>query len=129
MTDISKRIFSLMDQQHLTQRDFSRLTGISYNTISDWKRKDSNPAADKIMTICQVLKVTPEYILIGEPNSSGNILIENDWTSGIEELRLIEFFRRLSPAQRKLLWSNLELIYKVKEEADSNSSNTPKSDD
>ena len=128
MTDICKRIFFFIDQQHLSQRDFSRLTGISYNTISDWKRKDSNPSADKIITICRVLKVTPEEILVGDPNSSLNLLVESDWTSGFEEIRLVEYFRRLSPAQRKLLWSNLELILKVKEEADSYSSESPKTD-
>ena len=128
MTDICKRIFFFIDQQHLSQRDFSRLTGISYNTISDWKRKDSNPSADKIITICRVLKVTPEEILVGDPKSSLNLLVESDWTSGFEEIRLVEYFRRLSPAQRKLLWSNLELILKVKEEADSYSSESPKTD-
>ena len=128
MTDISRRIFFYLDQQHLSQRDFSRLTGISYNTISDWKRKDSNPAADKIITICRVLKVTPEEILTKDPKSSLNLLVESDWTSGFEEIRLVEYYRRLSPAQRKLLWSNLELIVKVKEEADSYSSDSPKTD-
>lgn len=128
MTDIGRRIFFYLDQQHLSQRDFSRLTGISYNTISDWKRKDSNPAADKIITICRVLKVTPEEILTGDPKSSLNLLVESDWTSGFEEIRLVEYYRRLSPAQRKLLWSNLELIVKVKEEADSYSSDSPKTD-
>jgi transcriptional regulator with XRE-family HTH domain len=103
----------------MSVREFSRLTGISYSTINDWK-KNSNPASSKIMTICQVLKVTPECILFGETDSSPNDQDEFDMYSFIEELRIIEVFRKLSNAQRSLLWSNMELILKVNEEAKTN---------
>ena len=43
--------------------DFSKATGIAQSTISDWKRKKTNPSADKIMIICNVLKVTPYELL------------------------------------------------------------------
>ncbi len=60
---ISERVFKIMDEIGMSQIEFSRKTGISQSTISDWKRKKTNPAADKIMTICNVLNVTPYEIL------------------------------------------------------------------
>ena len=62
---ISERIFHLMEQRKMSQKEFSERTGISPSTISDWKRKRTNPASDKIMLICDVLDVTPYELLSG----------------------------------------------------------------
>ena len=60
---ISERIFKLLDEREISQLEFSKATGIAQSTISDWKRKKTNPSADKIMTICKVLSVTPYELL------------------------------------------------------------------
>ena len=60
---ISERIFKLMEEREIAQTDFSKATGIAQSTISDWKRKKTNPSADKIMIICKVLNVTPYELL------------------------------------------------------------------
>ena len=68
---ISERIFKIMDEKGISQIEFSRLTGISQSTISDWKRKKTNPGADKIMAICKVLDVTPYEILSDMTQEAG----------------------------------------------------------
>ena len=60
---ISERIFKLMEEKGMTQLEFSAGTGIAQSTISDWKRKKTNPSSDKIMAICDVLDVSPFDIL------------------------------------------------------------------
>ena len=60
---VSQRIFKIMNERKITQIELSQSTGISQSTISDWKRKGTNPAADKIMKICKILDVTPEELL------------------------------------------------------------------
>lgn len=62
---ISERIFDLIKIQGMTQREFSEKTGIAQSTISDWKRRKTNPASEKIMIICSVLNVSPEELLSG----------------------------------------------------------------
>ena len=62
---ISERIFKLLEEKNITQMEFGKRTGISNSTISDWKRKKTNPSADKIMDICYALDVTPEQLLTG----------------------------------------------------------------
>ena len=51
---ISEKIFELILRNGMTQKEFSEETGISQSTISDWKRKGTNPSADKILKICEV---------------------------------------------------------------------------
>ncbi|MBO4375376.1 MAG: helix-turn-helix transcriptional regulator [Lachnospiraceae bacterium] len=69
---ISERIFKIMEECKMSQIEFSKKTGISQSTISDWKRKKTNPAADKIMIISEVLGVTPYEILQNSGKSEKN---------------------------------------------------------
>lgn len=62
---ISERIFDRLSELNMTQKEFSEKTGIAQSTISDWRKKKTNPAADKIMVICKVLDITPESLLSG----------------------------------------------------------------
>ena len=66
---ISSRIFSLMQEKNISQSELSKRTGISTRTISDWKRKQTNPSADKILPLCEVLGVSPMHLLGGEETS------------------------------------------------------------
>lgn len=50
----------------MTQVEFAKQVGIATSTISEWKKKKTNPAADKIMNICNVLQITPEQLLTGK---------------------------------------------------------------
>ena len=62
---ISERIFEKIIELKITQKRFCELTGIKQTTVSEWKKKKTNPSADKIMVICSVLSVTPEWLLSG----------------------------------------------------------------
>ena len=62
---ISERIFEKLQELSMTQKEFSQKTGIRQSAISEWKKKHTNPSADKILIICKVLGVTPEWLLSG----------------------------------------------------------------
>ena len=62
---ISERIFERLKLLSMTQKEFSEKTGILQSTISEWKKKKTNPSSDKILVICKVLDVTPEWLLSG----------------------------------------------------------------
>ena len=72
---ISEKIFYLLDKNGMSQKDFATQTGISQSTISDWKRKKTNPSADKILKICEVLHVTP-YELLSERETTADEGVE-----------------------------------------------------
>lgn len=97
---ISEKIFELIKARGMSQKDFALATGISQSTISDWKTKGTNPAADKILVICDVLGVTPVELL-----SSGDQFksYELDKTviipSGTEKYALIEQIKKMDDDQ------------------------------
>ena len=62
---ISERIFKILKDKNMTQMEFAKRAGFSNSAISDWKRKKTNPSAEKIMDICYALDVTPEQLLTG----------------------------------------------------------------
>ena len=94
---ISEKIYLFMEQRGISQKEFANRTGISQSTISDWKRKKTNPAADKIMKICEVLQVSPyELLSDGKP-------LDYDLVLNKEEIYLIEGYRTLSQRQKDRL--------------------------
>ena len=99
---ISERIYKYIAERGLSQIEFSRRTGISQSTISDWRRKGTNPSSDKIMVICDVLDISPMELLTGiegEPENVDYIVLNKD--SG--EYQLIETYRDLDGDARKRL--------------------------
>ncbi len=66
---ISERLFYRLKEIGMTQKEFSEQTGIAPSTISEWKSKKTNPSSEKIMIICSVLRVTPEWLLSGVDNT------------------------------------------------------------
>ena len=102
---ISNRIFASLRQIHMSQKQFSIETGISQSTISEWKSKKTNPTSEKIMQICAVLDVTPEWLLSGTENTGnrGNELpfyiVDRDSEIG----EIIHTYNRLEDQQRQRL--------------------------
>ena len=110
--NISDRIFEKLQELSMSQKEFSERTSIRQSTISEWKMKHTNPAADKIMIICQVLDVTPEWLLSGAEVKPGyrNPI---DWyviDKQSEPGYLLRTYNGLNAAQRARLMGYLEAL-------------------
>ena len=93
---ISDRIYAYMKERNISQLEFAKRTGISQSTVSDWRRKGTNPSADKIMIICDVLGVTPYDLLIDAETKNKKVYHEIDYVvvnKGSDEYRMIEMYR------------------------------------
>ncbi len=91
---ISENIFKLISERGIKQKEFSKRTGISESTISDWKRKGTNPASDKIMIICEVLSVSPYELLSTCENKytpTENLIVDRD----SDEYEVVKAMREL----------------------------------
>lgn len=103
---ISERIYKYLEEKKISQIEFANRTGISQSTISDWRRKGTNPSADKIMIICEVLEISPYELLAGTENKKFKeykkfecIVIDKQ----SKEFRLIEAYQNLDiDAQKRL---------------------------
>lgn len=106
---ISEKIFCLISEKGITQKEFSEQTGISQSTISDWKRKKTNPSADKILKICEVLQVTP-YELLAENTADINENIDCLFAMNRDEEIVLENFRNLKSRQKERLMGYLTAL-------------------
>ena len=109
---ISERIFQIMRERGISQRDFSQRTGIAQSTISDWKRKKTNPASDKILVICEVLEVSPYTLLSGSSISVDYFVVEN----GSEEHKVLETYHSLNLAHRGRMLGYMEALSDLSKE-------------
>ena len=100
---ISEKIFELILRNGMTQKEFSEETGISQSTISDWKRKGTNPSADK------VLKVTP-YELLGENETERNAGNPEMSAGNETEKIILEGFRNLSDRKKERILGYLAAL-------------------
>ena len=94
---ISEKIFDIIDKRGISQKDFSLATGIPQSTISDWRKKNTNPASDKILIICEVLGITPYELLSGvkEEGKRSNAASYQVIVDGTEESILLEMYDSL----------------------------------
>lgn len=62
---ISDRIFERLSSIGMTQKRFAEEAGLQQSTISEWRKKHTNPSSEKIIPICKALNVSPEWLLSG----------------------------------------------------------------
>ena len=105
---ISQKIFALLSQRKMSQKEFAERTEISQSTISDWKRKETNPSADKILRICEVLRVTPYELLDESDLSEISSNSEENRILSKEEKMLLKSFRKLDVHQQSKVLGYLE---------------------
>lgn len=63
---ISQRIFMILKEKRLKQKDLSEYTGISTSAISAWNKNNLNPAADKLSIIADFLGVSLSFLITGK---------------------------------------------------------------
>lgn len=112
---ISDRIFDLMQKRGMSQKEFSEKTGIAQSSISDWKRKRTNPVSEKILIICEVLNVTP-YELLGGTDGEGSRSNRSDviiLERASEEGRLFSEYANMDKVLRGRLLGYMEALIEM----------------
>ena len=104
--------FELLKEKGMSQKEFAQRTGIAESSISDWKKKRTNPVSDKILIICEVLGVTP-YELLSGAEHTGTRSKTNEmyvFTKDTELGMLIETYQQLSVEQQKRLLGYMDAL-------------------
>ena len=112
---ISERILKVLKDRNMTQAEFAKQVGIATSTISEWKKGKTNPTADKIMDICNVLQITPEQLLTGKGiEDEENITVtsrESCFTP--YDIQLVQDYHGLKEEQQKRLMAYMEALKKI----------------
>ncbi len=112
---ISERLFKIMEQKGITAYRLSKMTGIPSRTVFDWRKKNTNPGADKIMVICEALEITPEELLIGKDEGHDAILTNPQVYTDDLEMKIIRDCRELSDSKKKRLLAYASMLMNAKE--------------
>lgn len=116
---ISERIFELLNESGMTQKRFSDATGIPQSTISDWRKKNTNPTSDKIMIICHTLQVTPTYLLSGVESDGERgrkvdyLVVDKNSRDGV----LLEQYHNLSTGEQERLLGYAQALREMEKKA------------
>ena len=112
---ITERIIKLIKQRKMTQVEFARQIGIANSTISEWKKNGSCPSADKVMDICNVLKVTPEQLLTGKGIDDEEDIATSNPESRFTpyDIQIIDNYHNLREEQQKRLVAYMETLKKL----------------
>lgn len=77
----------MREKRGLTQEDLAKAVGTDWSQISRYERGVNLPAAEKVVALARVLRVTPDSLLIGDKKGEQPIEFGN--------IRLYEKFRVL----------------------------------
>ena len=111
---ISERIFDILKEKRITQKEFSEKTGISQSTISDWKRKKTNPSADKIISICDALGVSV-YELLQDDGNSPKLYDHCIMVRDSDERQLLEGYHSLDGQDKARILGYMAALKEVRE--------------
>ncbi|CVI71190.1 transcriptional repressor DicA [Eubacteriaceae bacterium CHKCI004] len=107
---VSEKIFILLQKKGMSQKEFSQRTGISQSTISDWKRKKTNPSVNKILTICEVLQISPYELLSENDLETRGSSADYMMPLNKEESILLENYRRLDHQRRERIMGYMSAL-------------------
>ena len=112
---ISERILKMLQEKNMTQAEFAKQAGIATSTVSEWKKKKTNPSADKIMDICSVLEITPEQLLSGrgiDSREETEALLSKDGITPIE-WKIINDYHEMKEEQKERLLKYIEALKQI----------------
>lgn len=64
--DINKRLFQLLEEHQVKQKVLAEYIGVKSNTISEWKRRGTQPPSYKTILICDFFKIDLMWFLTGK---------------------------------------------------------------
>ena len=88
---VGQRIAARRRELGLKQFTVNEMAGLSDKYLSNIERATSVPSIDVLMKLCDVLKTTPDYLLLGastNPNSVVNVLHIENLLSRLDEKQL-----------------------------------------
>lgn len=97
---IGNRLYSIRKKTGMTQADVAEKAGISDRTYADIERGTVNMRVETLLRICNVLKITPDEILLNEKEQE--ITTEN----------ITELLNSISSKERKTVFKLLETYLK-----------------
>ena len=114
MQDFAERLNQAMSAKHLSLRDISDETGISYEMVRRYSKGDAKPRSDKIKLIADCLGIAVTWLDYGEGQMAVKPAIDEHSLTEIKEnkVQAANTFIGIEPSSST---STIELIETLKE--------------
>lgn len=73
------RIFELMKEKKITQKQLASKLGIGQSTVASWKQRDCPPPINFISEIADTLDVSIEYLVTGSYHPTKRTITDDEW--------------------------------------------------
>lgn len=70
LMSICERLFELLGEKRGQQEQLASYIGVAPTTITNWKKRNTDPPAKLIIPICEFLNIPVNYLLSGEEKSN-----------------------------------------------------------
>lgn len=107
--DIVERIFSLLAERGIEQKDLAQTLKIHPVVVSDWKKGKSKSYKKYIVEIAEMLETTAEYLQTGEEKKS--ISTSKNENKPDKETLMAAFWggdKDLSPDDMEAMWADVK---------------------
>ena len=112
---VSERIIKVLKERNMTQAEFAKQVGIATSTISEWKKKKTNPKADCLLSICDALEITPEQLLTGKGIDPEYKDADMDYEVTRSDIKILKQIHSLGDAQYKRLMAYMKALQKLEQ--------------
>lgn len=110
---ITERIFIILAQKKLSQKEFARKIDVNEKTVSAWKKNNSLPPLDKISNISDCLDVSIDFLITGQEKRSSMAELTFD------EQILLNNFKKLSDKSKGMVLGKAETLVELECKEDS----------
>ena len=101
---ICERLFEILDRKGLKSVDLAEYIHVGTGQISTWKKRNTDPPAKYISSICEFLAVSIEFLLTGIDNRQEDIEIT------LNDKELLDLFHQLPERNQIKLIGYVERI-------------------
>lgn len=103
---ICERMFEIMDKKGVTSYQIGKTLGLAKSTLSNWKSRNTDPPAQYLVPICNLLHCSVSYLLTGQDETE----TEKAPVPGISEngCEMLELFEQLPEREQILLIGRLQ---------------------
>lgn len=118
---IIERIFLIMKEKGLKQKELATATNKNESQITSWKNRNCNPPAELLPDIAKFLNVSINYLVTGQTETNNNNF--NFLNSNNDEAELLKNYQKLDQRGKHKVHT---IIYEELDRIEAESSGTQK---
>ena len=95
--NISERLFKTMKEKKKKKKKKKKKLNVRSSTVSNWRTRGTTPPAEYLIPICEVLEVSPYFLLTGEESNNSTRPLT------AEETAILQAYKACSPERKEII--------------------------